>query len=464
MNPETHTVRLTRPARSIHRVAARIARLSRRCVLPRICKHLVGDEDGVALLFFALSFGAIAGFAALAFDGSYLYAEQNRLQATADSAALAGASQLPNAAQARALALEYVEKNMPNAKHGVVSSDANVEVGNWDTTARAFVSDTGPFNAIRVSTLKSQANGNPVGMFFARLLGFNNVDVGTQATAGQSGQPVCLLALDPTGQHAIRLDSNAQINLNGCSVQVNSTDDEAIETNSNSSVTADSICVAGGYDGAPSSYTPTPETGCPQIADPLANVPPPPYDDDVCDFTNTVLGGNGSYTLGPGVYCGGITASSNPTIVLDPGVYVIKNGPFHLDSNATMTGSGVGIYLTGAGAVIDFNSNSQVQLSAPTAGPMAGLVFYEDRNSPAGQTHQMDSNTNQQYEGTLYFPKGTLEFDSNTAGASQVAFTAIIAFRLRFDSNANLSLNGDFDASNVPVQCAISGRCVALLK
>ena len=70
MNPETHTVHVTRRARSIHRVAAGIARLSRRCVLPRICKDFVGDEGGAALLFFALSFSAIAGFGALAFDAT----------------------------------------------------------------------------------------------------------------------------------------------------------------------------------------------------------------------------------------------------------------------------------------------------------------------------------------------------------------------------------------------------------
>ena len=46
MNPETHTVHVTLPARSIHRVAARIARLLRRCILPHIYKDFVGDEDG----------------------------------------------------------------------------------------------------------------------------------------------------------------------------------------------------------------------------------------------------------------------------------------------------------------------------------------------------------------------------------------------------------------------------------
>lgn len=155
---------------------------------------------------------------------------------------------------------------------------------------------------------------------------------------------------------------------------------------------------------------------------------------------------------------------SNITVTLLPGIYVMKNGPLHLDSNATMSGTDVGFYLTGTGATISFHSNTQVNLTAPTSGLMEGVVFYEDRMSPLGRIHQLDSNTNQQYEGTLYFPRGTIDLDSNTSGAGTVDFTAIIAYRFLLDSNSTLFLNGNFDASNVPARCELTGRCVALLQ
>ena len=122
--------------------------------------------------------------------------------------------------------------------------------------------------------------------------------------------------------------------------------------------------------------------------------------------------------------------------------------------------------MTGTNAIIDFDSNTQVNFSAAIMGPLAGVVFFEDREAPEGQIHHLDSNTNQQYEGTLYFPRGTLEFNSNSGATAtaDVAFTAIVAYRLVFDSNAALRLNGNFDASQIPVQCQISGRCLGLLK
>ncbi len=413
------------------------------------------------MIIIALGLLVLAGVGAFALDVSYLYGLKHRLQAAADAAALAGASQLPDASNARTTAIEFAAKNMPSTQHGTVLSTGDVDVGNWDPTTAIFAVGGTPYNAIRVTTRRDHTNNNAAGLFLARTIGFDSADLAASSIAGRTGEPICLLALDPSAQGAISVDSNSTITLNGCGIQVNSNHGNAFMVAANSSIAADSICIAGGYGGLTSAYTPTPTTGCAVMADPLADRPGPTV--GPCDYTNTVLTNNNSFHLSPGVYCGGITSESNVTITMDPGIYIIKDGQLKFGSNVSVTGVGVGFYLTGSDATIKFTSNTIVDLSAPTSGVMEGLVFFEDRTNPMGQIHEIDSNTNQQYEGTLYLPRGTVKIDSNGSVAGSVAYTAIIANRYTFSSNANLYLNGDFEASPVPAACEISGSCLRLV-
>ena len=168
------------------------------------------------------------------------------------------------------------------------------------------------------------------------------------------------------------LDSDSSIDASGCTVQVNSSDPTALEANSNSAITAESICVAGDYDhSGTGTYSPAPDTGCAPMLDPLAAVSPPAFSG--CDHNNTYLD-DAIVTLSPGVYCGGLHIDGNSIVNLDPGVFVIKDADFHLDSNSSVEGDGVGFYLTNS-ATLHFDSNTQVDLSAPTSGEMAGLLI-----------------------------------------------------------------------------------------
>ncbi len=57
-------------------------------------KGFLRDRPGSVVIVVALSMVVISGFSALAVDMGYLYWMKNRLQATADAAVTAGASQL----------------------------------------------------------------------------------------------------------------------------------------------------------------------------------------------------------------------------------------------------------------------------------------------------------------------------------------------------------------------------------
>ncbi len=144
------------------------------------------DQRGSVIAIMGIGLVMAAGLTALAVDMGYLYGLKGRLQTTADFAVLAAVSQLPDEDAARTTALEYAAKNMPVSEHGGVLANADVVTGNWDSSTRTFTPAGNPINAVRVVTRRSQVNGNAAGLFFARILGFNQVAV--EATAIASSQ------------------------------------------------------------------------------------------------------------------------------------------------------------------------------------------------------------------------------------------------------------------------------------
>ena len=229
-------------------------------------RALFRDERGSAVMMFAVFLMAGVGFAAIAIDGGYLYSLKNKLQTTADAAVLVAVSELPDTDAARAAAIVMAGKNMATGAHGAVLADADVVTGNWDSGTRTFTPAGDPINAVRVVTRRSQANGNAAGLFFAPILGFNQVDVETMAIASFQSGDACVIALDPSTNDALKVAGNAEVTL-ACGVQVNSTDNRAIRVGGGGACrTASSIYVAGDTPGICSN--PTPDNGTDPSADP----------------------------------------------------------------------------------------------------------------------------------------------------------------------------------------------------
>ena len=91
---------------------------------------LLGDRRGAVAVWAVLMMVAMLGVTALALDMGYLWMLKNRLQATADATALAGAALLtplaptPNVDAVmfpvKKTAVEFADKNMPALPHGKV--------------------------------------------------------------------------------------------------------------------------------------------------------------------------------------------------------------------------------------------------------------------------------------------------------------------------------------------------------
>ncbi len=143
------------------------------------------NQRGNVLVLFGVGIGVIVGIAGLAVDMGYAYVLRGHLQRTADAAALAGVSQLPDETAARTEALQYADLNMASADHGTVLASSDVVTGNWDAGTRTFTPGGDPINAVRVVTQRSQANGNAAPLFFARILGFDQIDIVTSAVSAR---------------------------------------------------------------------------------------------------------------------------------------------------------------------------------------------------------------------------------------------------------------------------------------
>ena len=418
-------------------------------------------EGSVAPLA-ALLVTVAAGSAALSIDLGIVYFEKSELQTTADAASLAAATYLPDQAAAKKAALLYAEKNMPAAEHGMVLAEEDVVFGVWDAATRSFIPQTGAPTAVSVILRKTVERGNAVPTVFGKVLGYDTIEVGSSSkSAAVAGgvNPLCVLVLDPADSNAMDVRSNGRINAQGCAAWVNSTAEKALVTAANSEIHFSQTCVAGEHDVDRNAiYQTPPKAHCRPKQDPLRTIAPPTV--GACSHNNMVVN-KGDKVLDPGVYCGGLKLKPDTTVHLNPGTYVIKDGLFELSSNTVLTGKDVTVYLVGDKARIWFRSNSEVELVAPSTGPLAGIAIFEDREAPLFRDHEFSSNGIKKIEGVIYLPRGTLQIDSNVEVLADSAFTSLIAQRLQLESNARITFNTDYDASTA---ANVSPRLISLLR
>jgi len=151
---------------------------------------------GIVLVFVAVILVLLIALAALAVDLGYVYAVRQDLQVVADAAALAAASGLSvDQATARQRAREYAGKN-PISGAAVELLDADIELGLWNGDARVFtpLADGSPQrpHAVRVTPRLSESRGSSVGLYFARALGIDTLDIETSAIAVYGSRDIVL--------------------------------------------------------------------------------------------------------------------------------------------------------------------------------------------------------------------------------------------------------------------------------
>lgn len=427
----------------------------------RYAKALLGriralgrDDGGAVAIMVALMLPLLAGMAALSVDVMMFRKQEEQLRTAAEAAAAAAVTVLPDRAEARSVALSYARLNVEGEGADEVVSPQDVQIGYWDQNKKTFTpsGENARANAVRVIASRTAEKGNPHPTFFGQVFGisaFNTVAVSAIATQSAGSSP-CLIALAPNGT-GLKLNSNAKINLAHCGIHVHSADGAAFTAESNAKVNvADAdICIRGGAQiRSNSDVEPSPETNCSPMEDPFAAVPALPSSG--CERVQGPINSNQNVNLTPCTYRGGLTVSSNATVNLAPGEYVIKDGPLIIGSNATLNGDGVAIYLTGPNAQVIFNSNASVNLTGPETGPLTGFVLIQDRNY--GGEHIFNSNAATVLSGAIYFPQATLKMSSNNQIGSTSKCMMIVVNRLDIASNSGVKITPDYSQCPSPAK------------
>ena len=396
----------------------------------KVARRFWRDKSGNYSIIIGLASPVILGMVALGTEAGLWYYKHQSMQSAADSSAVSAAvafsaqgSTADITAQADSVAAAY----------GFTAGSSSVTV----TVNRPPQSGSYTAQIAAVEVIIQQ----PQSRLFSAVVTSAPLTILARAVAlGNNGGKACVLALDATASGAGSVQGNAPIVLNSCSLADNSNDPTALTVGGSGSISALSVSVAGGISGA-SSITTTQGIATGQIPtkDPYASTYLPPFSG--CDQHNFTA--KKTVTISPGVYCGGINLNAGANVTLDPGVYYLDQGSLSVNGGATMTGTGVTLVFTSSTgsnyATANINGGATINLTAPTSGPLAGIVFYGDPNMPVGTSFKFEGGAAQVLTGAVYLPKGAVSFAggaSTTTGCTQ-----LIGDTINFTGSSNFAIN-----------------------
>lgn len=393
------------------------------------------DEGGGLAILFGLALPVLVGMVVVTVDTANSTRERSVMQAAADAGALGAVREL----------------SMPGMLEGRIASIAAKlaagQLGDGAGEARITPTVNAKDGTVTLVIEKDASSvlGNALWSGGSRL--------GVRATARIVGNSkVCLIALHPDKGKTISIAKRAKLTASDCSVFANSRDSQALSVKDDAVLKAAGICSSGGIEGGSRNFNPQPRMDCPPLRDPLGARPAPSV--GPCDFTDRVVE-KGVSVLQPGVYCGGLKVTGNAVARLQEGIYVIRNGKLIVDASATLEGVGVGFYLTGGNAQFEFDKGTTISLEAPKTGPMAGLLFFEDRAAALGAKHAILSNNAHTLLGTIYLPRGLLHIDAEAPISNRAAYTIIVTNQIELISGPELFLNANYNATTVPVPAGV---------
>jgi hypothetical protein len=381
------------------------------------------------------------------------YSDKRDLQTASDAAALSGAFERVrgNAAGLQSAARYEAQRN------GFAMAASNTIAVNNPPISGASAGET---TAVEVVLTRDHP------LLLTSLLASSNVTIAARSVAAvEVTGEACVLALDPTAAAAVNNQGSTNVDMSGCVMAANSNAADAIQITGSATVAAYSLWTVGQIStgsGSPNITLERPPTSNAwALEDPWADVAIPGY--TACTYTNFKTTSGQAVTIDPGVYCGGINATAQSVVTMNPGTYIINRGDFSVGGQTTVQCScpgpedGVTIILTSAGdpgdiGQVDIAAGANVQLRAPS-GPMAeyrGLLFYQDRRAPLAGTNsnKFNGGANMNLHGAVYVPQQGVQFSGNN---SSTTCTQIVARTVTFIGNSTISNTGCQAAGVEPV-------------
>ena len=370
---------------------------------------------GISLVLVVVSLVALMGVLAISLEGGLLLAERRNALATADAAAESAAADLyyhhyvnfgkDSAGTGKATAL-YVA-NLNGYDNDGVKNKVTVNIPPLSGP------NVGRDSYVEVIVEYYHTRG------FSALFGADKVPVRARTvaigkpTAGEFG----VLVLDPTLKSAFNANGGGNITVREVPVIVNSTSSEGSIAGGGSTINAPGYQLAGNYttSGGGTFIGPI-STGVVPTLDPLRFMPEPDTSNMTVQSKRKEQFTSGTTVLYPGVYKGGINASSSASVVLMPGIYYMDQGGFQFSGQGSLTGEGVMIYNkpgNGNSNGVSISANGAVNLSAPTSGIYKGMMLFQERT--ADVTASISGGSNMNISGTFYFA-GSLLSVTGSAG------------------------------------------------
>jgi len=415
-------------------------------------------ESGQAVVLFAILMLALLFAVGLAIDAGQLFSAKRAEQEAADAAAFAGAVVLYQ----QGTGTEAISAARTDALTNGYSSGACL------VSTPGVCTDAATFTTVAVywPPISGQYLGNikHVEVVITRQVqtalvpaqaAFNPVRARGVAGSEPLNNNYAIMALDRGNTcDAFETSSNGDLHLTGGGILVNSGCGTAASNDQSSAprFTIESpypLDVNGGASGYWASLGIPVNPGHNQIPDPFAGFPKPATTGlPVCNSLAACQDGSGNQI--PGVYTTNLGGAGNTDMILNPGVYILKEG-MDTGGNNAVTGNGVFLYNTystypaAPGAVpdceqINLQGNATSTLSAQTTGTWANLLVYQD---PAC-TDPMRIGGNGAFDGvgSIYIPSAEFRFEGNPStlnGSQLIARTVNI-------QNGNITIN--YDPSN----------------
>ncbi|HZL87728.1 MAG TPA: pilus assembly protein TadG-related protein [Pirellulaceae bacterium] len=154
-------------------------------------RKLLNRRPGNIAILSSTLLAIMMGMVAFAVDLGYVAQARTELQRTADAVALAAAAKLPSLDAARTVGIATAQSNTSTISPTL--SNGNFEFGHWSRKTSTFTTPTPAYrstNAVRVTIKRTQANGNPLNLFYGRVLGKQTTDV-TVTAVGFNDRGLC---------------------------------------------------------------------------------------------------------------------------------------------------------------------------------------------------------------------------------------------------------------------------------
>ncbi len=413
--------------------------------------RLMNEENGQAAVLTAVCMVFVLGMVALAVDVGHLRYEKRQLQTAADAAALAGALEVTHCSSSDCTTLLNAAQNALT-ENGLSGSTLLTQCSGTPSGLTLTVNN-GPCALGSADPNHGNSNfveavvSEPVSTYFAKVLGpsFASVTISARAESMVGSSRNCLYI----GGGGATMNSNDTLTAS-CGIN----DNGSFMANSNVTLSAqNAISIHGTLTDNGATMTPTPVTGTAIVPDPLSYLTPPSAGS--CTNLNPMQGAGN--TMNPGTYCG-LNVNSNSTLTLSPGTYVFE-GAMNLGSNTTLSGNGVTLYFTSGS--LQMNSNTTVDLVAPTSTSECatcyypGILVWQSSSNSTGMT--IDSNTASTWQGAIYLPDAALTLNSN---GNLAAYTIVDANQLIENSNNSFTLGSDY--SSLPGGSPIKGTSILI--